>query len=130
VSPRGPLRAAALSRLLLVLAAWAGGCGSCPPAWAGNPPEEQGWIYADGRCGKVFVDADARRLALTRAARVLADRLGLDVERRLSVTAFEGQLFVEALGPDGPRHELDGLQLVDEAECNDTHYVLVRLARP
>lgn len=105
-------------------------CGSCPPGWVGHPPEESGWLYADGRCGKVFVEADARRLALIRAARVLADRLGLDVERRLSVTEIDGTIFVEALGPDGPLHQLDGLQLVDEAECEGTHYVLVRLARP
>lgn len=119
---RGPL-------LLALLVALLAACGSCPPTWVGHPPDETGWLYADGRCGKVFVDADARRLALTRAARVLADRLGLDVERRLSVTEIDGKIFVEALGPDGPLHQLDGLQLVDEAECDDTHYVLVRLAK-
>ena len=116
--------------LLLAIAAVAVGCSTSPPTWAGHPPEEDGWLYADGRCGKVFVDADARRLALTRAARVIADRLGLDVERRLSVTASEGKLFVEALGPDGPLHDLDALELVDEAECDGTAYVLVRLRRP
>jgi hypothetical protein len=115
--------------LSLALAGWLVGCESCPPGWVGHPPEEAGWLYADGRCGKVFVDADARRIALTRAARVIADRLGLDVERRLTVTEAGGKLYVEALGPDGPLHQLDGLQLVDEAECNDTHYVLVRLAQ-
>jgi hypothetical protein len=124
------LRIALLATLLLAVAACSAGCHGGPPAWAGHPPEEPGYLYADGRCGEVFVDADARHLALTRAARVLADRLGLDVERRLSVVASDGRLFVEALGPDGPLHDLDGLELVDEAEVDGVLWVLVRLARP
>jgi hypothetical protein len=124
------LRRARLTRWLLpALLAAAAACGSCPPAWVGHPPQEAGWLYAEGRCGKVFVDADARRIALTRAARVVADELGLDVERRLSVTEADGKLWVEALGPEGPLHALDTLELVDEAECEGTHFVLVRLAR-
>jgi hypothetical protein len=119
-----------LAGLLLVVAACSAGCHSCPPAWAGHPPQESGWLYADGRSGEVFVEADARQLALTRAARALAERLGLDVERRLSVVASNGRLFVEALGPDGPLHELDALELVDEAECDGVTWVLVRLAQP
>lgn len=119
-----------LAGLLLLVAACSGGCHACPPAWAGHPPQKPGWLYADARAGDVFVDADARNLALTRAARVLADRLGLDVERRLSVVASDGQLFVEALGSDGPLHELDALELVDEAECSGVMWVLVRLAHP
>ncbi len=122
-------RRALLAGLLLAMAACSA-CHSCPPAWSQSPPQEAGWLYAAGRSGEVFVDADARHLALTRAARELADQLGLDVERRLSVVASDGRLFVEALGPDGPRHELDALELVDEAECDGVRWVLVRLARP
>ena len=117
--------------LLLLVAALAGGCRSGPPSWAGHPPQQPGWLYAEGRCGEVFVDADARRLALTRAARVLADQLGLDVERRLAVVPSpDDQLFVEALGPEGPLHALDTMELVDEAKVDGVTYVLVRLAAP
>jgi hypothetical protein len=124
LSARGRLGA------LLLGAALTLGCRTGPPAWVGNPPHKDGWLYAEGRCGEVFVDADARRLALTRAARVLADRLGLDVERRLSVVPADDHLFVEALGRDGPLHALDGLELVDEAKVDGVTYVLVRLAAP
>ena len=124
--PRGLLLAA----LLGLAAACSGGCRTGPPAWAEEPPQQAGWLYAQGRCGEVIVDADARRLALTRAARVLADRLGLDVERRLAVVPSDSRLFVEALGPDGPLHELDELELVDEAKVDGVTYVLVRLRAP
>lgn len=123
-----PCRAAWL--LLAVLAAGAGGCGSCPPAWALRPPEDPAWLYAAGRGGEVFVDADARRVALVRAARVLADRLGLDVEARLSVFESGGRLWVEAVGAAGEVHALDALELVDEARCDGDVHVLVRLPRP
>ena len=117
--------------LLLLAAGCTVGCGSCPPGWSlSPPPDASGWLYAAGRCGEVFVEAEARDVALTRAARVLADRLGLDVERRLSVMASDGRLFVEALGPDGPLHALDGLELADEARCDGVLHVLVRLRRP
>lgn len=130
MSARGMLRLPAVL-LLLAAAGCAGGCGACPPDWSLRPPPDgSGWLYASGRCGEVFVDAEARDVALTRAARVLADRLGLDVERRLSVVASDGRLFVEALGPDGPLTALDGLQLADEAVCDGVVHVLVRLRRP
>jgi hypothetical protein len=116
----------------VVAAALAGagaGCTACPPAWAERPPEDGEALYATGACGEVFVEADARNIALTRAARRLADRLGLDVESRLSVVCADGHLFVEALLPTGPTRALDGLQLVDEAVCGTTTFVLVRLPR-
>lgn len=120
---------------LLVLAfglaagASSAGCASCPPAWADSPPEAADALYASGTCGKVFVDADARQIALTRAARHLADRLGLDVEPRLAVVYADGRIFVEALTPAGPTDALDGLELADEAVCDDVTFVLVRLPR-
>jgi hypothetical protein len=127
MSARGVLGLPAVILLLLAVA----GCGSCPPAWSQRPPpDEGGWLYAAGRCGEVYVEAEARDVALTRAARVLADRLGLDVERRLSVVASGGRLFVEAVGSGGPLTELDGLQLADEALCDGVVHVLVRLRRP
>jgi hypothetical protein len=115
--------------VVLALALACAACESCPPAWASHPPERADALYASGACGKVFVDAAARDVALTRAARRIADLLGLDVERRLSVVSADGRLFVEALLPSGPTHALDGLELVDEAVCDDTTFVLVRLPR-
>jgi len=128
VSRRRVATAAAL--LACGLAAALAACGSCPPSWATQPPEQPGWLLASGACGEVFVGADARNIALTRAARSLADRLGLDVEPRLSVVKKDDRLFVEAWGPQGPVHDLDGLQLVEEAQCRKTTYVLVRLKAP
>jgi hypothetical protein len=122
---RGGLRRLPAVRLALLL--FAAACGSCPPAWVASPPQATDALYASGTCGEVFVDADARNIALTRAARRLADRLGLDVEARLSVVFLDGRLFVEALTPAGPTAALDGLQLVDEAVCEGTTCVLVRL---
>jgi hypothetical protein len=124
-------RAAAAARLACaVLAAALASCGSCPPGWMEHPPDQPGWLLASGSCGEVFVGADARSIALTRAARRLADRLGLDVEQRLSVVKKDDRLFVEAWGPQGPVHDLDGLQLVDEAKCRKSTYVLVRIKAP
>ena len=115
---------------LAALAVSALACSACPPDWADGAPERDGLIVAVGHAGPVFVDADARRVALARAARVIADRLGLDVERRLSVSESDGRLFVEALGRDGPTGALDGLRLLDEASCDDEAWVLVGLPVP
>jgi hypothetical protein len=115
--------------LPLVLLALAG-CAACPPAWVESPPVEPGFLHASGSAGDVFVDADATHLALTRAARVLADALGLDVESRLSVVRADERLFVEAVGADGPTDALDALELVDLVECEHRVWVLVRLPRP
>jgi hypothetical protein len=104
-------------------------CATCPPGWVGAVPDDAGWLHATGSSGEVFVETDARNVALTRAARQLADALDLDVERRLSVVFADGRLFVEAVGPGGPVHDLDDLQLVDQAECGGTTWVLVRLPR-
>jgi len=126
--------ATAARRLLMlalgvVVGASSVGCASCPPAWAQSPPEAADALYASGTCGKVFVDADARQIALTRAARRLADRLGLDVEPRLAVVFADGRLFVEAVTPEGPTDALEGLELADQAVCDDVTFVLVRLPR-
>ncbi|MGQ0553616.1 MAG: hypothetical protein ACT4PU_10395 [Planctomycetota bacterium] len=104
-------------------------CLSGPPAWVAQPPESAGWWYASGACGDVSVDADARQVALTRAARTLAERLGLDVEGRLSVVLADDRLWVEALGARGLVTELSELELVRQAERNGITYVLVRLPR-
>jgi len=117
-------RSAALCTALLAAA-----CTLCPPSWLERPPVSDEWIYAAGSSGEVFVEAEARELALTRAARRLADALGLDVEERLSVVERDGQLFTEAVGPDGLLDVFDGLELVDEAECGGVRHVLVRLPR-
>lgn len=112
---------------LVVLAA---ACRACPPGWATSPPEREGLIVAVGHAGPVFVEAEPRRIALARAARSIADRLGLDVERRLSVTESDGRLFVEAVGRGGPTAALDGLRLLDEATCDEEAWVLVGLPSP
>jgi len=105
-------------------------CSSCPPAWVEHLPQDPGWIYGAGTCGRVFVDVDATALALSRAARGIADALGLDVERRLSVRRLDGRLFVEAVGPQGPLADLDALQLVELVQCDETVHALLRLPRP
>ena len=122
---RGPLGAWLILSSLL----WTAGCSACPPTWVHELPVADGWRYASGSAAAVFVDADARNLALTRAARVLADELGLDVEARLAVVFVDERLFVEAVGVDGPLHDLDDLELVDVVVCERRTWVLVRLAR-
>jgi hypothetical protein len=104
-------------------------CTTCPPRWVAYVPEDAGWLHATGTAGKVYVEADARNLALTRAARCLADALDLDVEQRLSVVLSDGRLFVEAFGPEGQVHGLDALELVGQAECDGVLWVLVRIPR-
>lgn len=105
----------------------AAGCQTCPPSWVDAPPTEAGWLFASGRCDKVFVDADPTTLALGRAARRLADQLGLVLEARLSVRHLDGRLFVEAAGADGRVDALDELELVDLVNCDGTVYALLRL---
>lgn len=117
-------RSAGLCAALLAAA-----CTLCPPSWLERPPSSDDWIYAAGSSGEVFVEAEAREVALTRAARRLADALGVNVEERLSVVERDDVLFVEAVGPDGPLDVFDGLELVDEAECGGVKHVLVRLPR-
>ncbi|RKY22409.1 MAG: hypothetical protein DRQ55_01230 [Planctomycetota bacterium] len=108
--------------------ALSGACAGCPPAWADALQVERDFTWAASSAGPVFVEADGTRLALTRAARRLADHLGLDVERRLSVLLLDGTLYVEAVGADGIHHELDGLELVDQVLCDGRVHVRVRLA--
>lgn len=107
-----------------------GGCSSCPPAWADGVGREGGFIWAAASAGETFVDADSERLALTRAARRLADELGLDVERRLSVALIDDRLFVEAVGAHGRLDDLDALELDGVQTCGGRTHVRVRLARP
>ena len=114
----------------LCVALLAAACTGCPPSWLEHPPVSPDWIYASGSSGKVFVEAEARDVALTRAARRIADALGLDVEARLSVVERDGQLFSEAVGPAGPLDDFDGLELVNQVECEGVTHVLVRLRRP
>ena len=137
VRPGGGARRAAgapARRALAALGPWLAlalaACRACPPDWAGSPPERDGLLVAVGHAGPVFVEAEARRVALARAARGIADRIGIDVERRLSVTESDGKLFVEAIGRDGPTAALDGLRLLDEASCDDEAWVLVGLPVP
>lgn len=121
-----PRHALGVAFLSLFLA----GCAQCPPIWASTlSDDETGWLAA-GVAGTTFVDVDAERLALTRAVRLLADRLGVDVEVRLSVMHVNGDLFVEARGEGGEVTDLLSLELVDLRECNDHVHVLVRLPRP
>ncbi len=129
--PRAPAWRAVPALLALVAALLGCGCSACPPGWAEQLPDEDGFVYAVGSAGEVFVEADALALALTRAARCVADDLELDVERRLSVVSADGRLFVEAEGERGPLADLDALELVDLRRCDDGRtWVLVRLARP
>lgn len=116
------------SAACLALLLWAGvGCHGCPPDWYRTPPSESGWLFAAGRCGEVFVDADPTTLALGRAARSLADQLGLRPERRLSVRHLDGRLFVEAADDEGLVDSLDRVELVDLVDCDGTIYALLRL---
>jgi hypothetical protein len=105
-------------------------CQACPPPWLARLPEQEGYLLAHGSCGEVYVEADARDVALVRAARRLADALGLDAEERLSVTWHDGRLFVELIGASGPSGALDDMQLVDEVRCDGVVHVLVRVPRP
>lgn len=115
---------------LLFLALHLAACQSCPPSWAGSLSDEGAFIVSAGECGEVFVDADAETLALTRAARRLADHLGLDVERRLIVVLAGGRLQVEAVGAAGPTTSLSTLELVALVRCDGRVYAQVRLPRP
>lgn len=122
-----------LGPFVLLCASLAGmlpGCTSCPPAWLERVPEQPGYLLASGSCGEVYIEAEARDIALTRAARRLADALALDAEGRLSVVWLDERLFVELVGASGRSEALDGLQLVDEARCDGVVHVLVRLPRP
>jgi hypothetical protein len=113
--------------LVLAVLLAAGGCSACPPRWADALSVDDTHAWAAASCGEVFVEADDTRLALTRAARRLADHLGLDVERRLSVVLLDGSLYVEAVGSDGPVDGLDGLELVDQVTCSGRTHVRLRL---
>lgn len=104
-----------------------GGCSACPPSWVDEPPVRSGYLHAAGHCGDVYVEADETSIALARAARRLCDELDLDVNEWLSVVLADGRLYVEAVGPDGPLHDLDDLELVDLRECGGQTFVLVRL---
>lgn len=126
---RRALRLARLG-LLLVAGALGGACRACPPDWLEHPPVSSEWLYASGSSGEVYVEAKARDVALTRAARRLADALGLDVETRLSVVELDDRLFTEAVGPSGPLRDFDELELVSRVECDGVTHVLVRLRRP
>lgn len=121
---------AALRLAVLCVALLASACTLCPPSWLEHPPVSPDWIYASGSSGQVFVEAEAGDVALTRAARRIADALGLDVETRLSVVERDGRLFSEAIGPTGPLDVFDGLELVSQVECQGVTHVLVRLRRP
>ncbi len=121
------LRIARAPLAACILVTMAAGCRACPPGWVSDPPERQGWIHAAGSSGDVYVEADATALALTRAARAISERLGLDVERRLSVVYADGRLFVEAVGADGPSSALDRLEFLDSTRCDERTWVLVRL---
>jgi hypothetical protein len=112
---------------LILLLTCATGCSSCPPGWVDSLPSESGWRFASGHCGEVFVDADPTSLALSRAARRLADDLGLVLEERLSVRHLDGRLFVEAVGVQGLTDALDDLELVELVTCDGTVYALIRL---
>jgi len=105
-------------------------CHTCPPGWADGVGTEDGRAWAAASAGEVFVDADATRLALTRAARRLAEHLGLDVQTRLSVLLADEQLFVEAVGTAGPIDGLDGLELMALLQCDGRTYARVGLPTP
>lgn len=118
------LRPGLLCAVLLVAA-----CRACPPRWLERLPEQEGHLLATGSCGEVYVDAEARDVALTRAARRLADALGVDAEVRLSATWLDGRVWVELVGASGPSDALDALELVDVVRCDGATHVLVRLPR-
>jgi hypothetical protein len=103
-------------------------CSSCPPDWADRIELVDGYRYASASVGELSVDVDPTHVALTRAARRLADALGIDVENRLSVVRSGEQLFVEARGAAGVVHELDALEFVELAHCGPRTHARVRLA--
>lgn len=122
------VRAACIAALAWTLAA----CSSCPPDWAEQVALHDGYHYAAGSVGELSVDVDAVDLALTRAARRLADVLGLDVEGRLVVVRAGDLLFVEARGSgaDGGAvvDALAGLELVELSRCGSRTHARVRLS--
>ena len=124
------MRSWALAPLGFALAAALTGCRACPPDWLEHPPRQAGYLLATGSCGEVHVEAEARDVALTRAAFRIADALGVDAEGGLSAVWVDGRVFVELIGRDGPSETLAALELVDLARCDGVTHVLVRLPRP
>jgi len=116
---------------LLALTLSLSGCAGCPPSWAEQVSRHDGYHYAAASVGELTVAIDAVDLALSRAARRLADELGLDVEGRLAVTRDGDQLFVEARSSRGAGAELiddlSGLELVEVARCGARTHAQVRL---
>jgi len=115
--------------LALSLTLFASCAASCPPHWLAELPDDEAYAYAAGSCGLLGLEIAPERVALTRAARALAERLGVDVSRQLSVTRVEGELVVEAYGDAGRSDALEGLELVSSARCGERVHVLVRLPR-
>lgn len=118
---RVPLGLACLAVLLSACSA------TCPPSWLGTPPDESGWHYAAGSCGLLGLEIRPERVALTRAARTLAERLGLDVDTHFAVTRVGERLMIEAYGAAGRSDALDALEFVESARCGERVHVLVRL---
>ena len=118
-----------LSMVALALASL--GCAGCPPDWADQVARHDGYHYAAASVGELTVDIDPVDLALIRAARRLADALGLDVEGRLSVTRDGEFLFVEARSSRAAGglavEDLAGLELVEVARCGTRTHAQVRL---
>lgn len=114
---------------LAVTAGLLAACSSCPPGWAEEPPARDGFLYAAASSG-ALLGPDEATVATTRALRVLADELGLDVERRLSVVEADGRLWVEAVGHDAVHDAaFEGVEVVDRHECDGRTHVLVRVPR-
>ncbi len=119
-----------LSSLLLAgVLACAAGCSSCPPTWLDEPPTSERYVYGGAQSG-ALLGPDVQAVALTRATRVLAEQLGLDVTTSFSVVERDDRVWVEAVGPDGPHSELESVEIVERVQCGKRAAVLVRVARP
>lgn len=121
-------RRAPLAWLCAALLALTNGCASCPRPWFDELPEEPDFVYAAASVGELGLALSGESVALSRAARALAEQLGLEVTSS-SVTRLGQGLVVEVAGPSGVHAELEPLELVDQARCAGRVHVLVRLPR-
>lgn len=118
------MRSVLLAALLLL----GPGCAGCPRAWFDELPEQAGFVYAAASVGELGLTLSGEQVALSRAARALAETLGLEVSSS-SVVRLGDALIVEVAGPSGVHAELEALELVETARCDGRVHVLVRLRR-
>ena len=66
----------ALGALVLLFAA---SCAGCPPDWVERLPDEAGFVYGRASVGELGLPIGPEAVALSRAARAVAEQLGVEV---------------------------------------------------